>query len=272
MTDLLSMVIQVKAQETNAVPTHLGRAIYALMLRWLDTYDAALAKQWHDTDGVKPYTCSTLIGTNRISKNECEVTPESDLWFRITAFEPTVCEALLARASAPPKTVDIDGQIFTVDAVYTDADDHKWARQTDYQTLASPYLMATANPMRQVTLRFASPTVFKQNEMDMSIPLPGLVFGSLAQKWNAYSTIAISEDLREYVEAAMAVGRYQLRSEAVSFHNGGFIAGARGHARYVAVHYDRYWMSLVNILAEYAFYGGIGRMTTIGLGQVEAKR
>ncbi len=45
-----------------------------------------------------------------------------------------------------------------------------------------------------------------------------------------------------------------------------------GQASYVAVTYDRYWMSLLGLLADFAFFAGVGRLTTVGLGSVVAWR
>lgn len=97
----------------------------------------------------------------------------------------TVCKgienwhALLARAAAPPKTVDLDGTLFTVKAIHTQADQHVWAGQACYEDLSAPYLLATEDPPRRLKLSFASPTMFKQNGMTIPFPLPELVFGSL---------------------------------------------------------------------------------------------
>jgi CRISPR/Cas system endoribonuclease Cas6 (RAMP superfamily) len=40
-----------------------------------------------------------------------------------------------------------------------------------------------------------------------------------------------------------------------------------GRARYVTTNFDRYWMSLINLLADFAIFSGAGAGTGMGLGQ-----
>ena len=43
--------------------------------------------------------------------------------------------------------------------------------------------------------------------------------------------------------------------------------GSLHDVQYVVTRYDRYWMSIIQLLADYAFYAGVGRFTALGLGQ-----
>jgi CRISPR-associated endoribonuclease Cas6 len=99
------------------------------------------------------------------------------------------------------------------------------------------------------------------------LPLPHLVFGSLLERWNAFAPVAFPPELRRYAEECLALSSYELRSRGVLLKEGGLRMGAVGRARYVTTNFDRYWMSLINLLADFAIFSGAGAGTGMGLGQ-----
>jgi CRISPR-associated endoribonuclease Cas6 len=107
--------------------------------------------------------------------------------------------------------------------------------------------------------------------MTMPVPLPGLVFGSLVERWNAFSPVALSPEMRAYGEEVMAISRYRLESRAVEQKNQAVRIGAVGQATYRALAGDRYWLGVMNMLAGFALYGGVGVQTTTGMGQVRRR-
>ena len=122
----------------------------------------------------------------------------------------------------------------------------------------------------RLTLRFASPTVFKSQNMFLPFPLPRLVFEGLARRWNAFSPIQIHPEIVRYAEECVAISRYHLRAETVSFGGDGgrgALPGCVGVCTYALRVRDRYWMGLVHLLAGFALYAGVGKQTTMGLGQ-----
>lgn len=51
--------------------------------------------------------------------------------------------------------------------------------------------------------------------------------------------------------------------------NTGLVSGANSApaARRAAVNHDRYWLSVINLLADFALFAGVGAGTSMGLGQ-----
>ena len=102
----------------------------------------------------------------------------------------------------------------------------------------------------------------------MPVPLPRLVFGSLLRRWNAYAPVALPEnETLRFATEALAITRYRLQTRSVPLKNGGLRIGAIGEAAYRAIPYDRYWMSVMHVLASFALFAGVGAGTTVGLGQ-----
>lgn len=265
--DLVSLVLTLRPAEPLTAPGHLGRAAHALLLRWLDEHDPALARLWHDADGPKPFTCSTLIGGQRIDDNLRTLLPEQTYWLRFTALDPAVAAVLLARCADPPAAVELDHLRLPVASATVDPAAHPWAGTATFEDLARPYLLTREQSPRRITLRFASPVTFRQDGLNVPLPLPDLVFGGLADRWNAFSPIAIAPEVRRYGAACVALSGFRLESRAVPHKDGSLQIGAVGRARYMAVQYDRYWMAALGLLADFALYAGVGRLTTTGLGQ-----
>jgi CRISPR-associated endoribonuclease Cas6 len=150
-----------------------------------------------------------------------------------------------------------------------------WVGRTSFEALVAAHTLQEPMPAR-VTLRFASPTVFKSKGAFMPLPLPRLVFEGLVRRWNAFSPVQVHPDVNRYAEEEMAISSYRLHTETVRFGawERGNVGGGRalpgfvGSCTYVLRRKDRYWMGLVHLLAAFALYAGVGKQTTMGMGQV----
>jgi CRISPR-associated endoribonuclease Cas6 len=268
---LVSIVLTLASPAVKTLPSFLGRANYAAVLARVGRFDAALAERIHSREGPKPLTCSSLLGVSDRAR-EVTVSADAAVNVRVTGLTAEVSACLIsALLDNPPDVWELDGHCFAVQTVVCDPARHAWSGSTSYETLAASQLMRADQLDRQVTLEFASPTAFKSKEMTMPVPLPGLVFGSLVERWNAFSPVALSPEMRAYGEEVMAISRYRLESRAVEQKNQAVRIGAVGQATYRALAGDRYWLGVMNMLAGFALYGGVGVQTTTGMGQVRRR-
>jgi CRISPR-associated endoribonuclease Cas6 len=107
----------------------------------------------------------------------------------------------------------------------------------------------------------------RQAHVNIPLPLPELVFGSLITRWNAFAPLTLPDEVRRYAQECLAISRYRLQTRAMRF--GEVISvGFVGHCQYTALVRDPYWLRAVSLLAAYAFYSGVGQRTTVGMGQV----
>lgn len=275
MTDapeLISLVVTVRPLKPAVLPAHLGRAIQSVFYRWIASVDADMATQWHDADGPKPYACSALVGGRRQGDNMRAVSPDASCWFRICGLSEAVTSALLRVMSAPPETVDIDGAQFAIEGMTADPTAHPWAGTARYDSMAAPHLLAGSRPNKRLDLEFVTPVTFKSKDRTMPVPLPELVFGSLMDRWNAFSSVSVSSGVRDFCEAGVGMNRFEIRSAGVPMTDGSLQIGAVGTVGYTALRYDRYWMAVLNLLAQYAFYAGVGKGVTTGMGQTQVGR
>lgn len=268
--DLLAVTLHLRPRripEDRALPRWWGRAAHALLLRALAALNPTLAQRLHEPgDAPRPFTVSTLMGPRASGGLD----PQATYRLRFTAFQREVAVALQQALQsggplAPGATVDLDGVPFEVLPPPEEAT--PWDGATTYAALAGPWLTARQTPARTWTLRLASPTTFRTGGHHMPFPLPHLVFGSLLQRWNAYAPVALPKETHRFAAEAMAVTRYRLHTRSVPLKAGGLRIGAVGEVTYRALPYDRYWMSVLQSLAAFARFAGIGAGTTMGLGQ-----
>jgi len=223
---LTSMVLHLESPAAATLPSSLGRAVQALLLRLVHDGDPALATALHDAEGPRPCTASNLVLGKRRG-GSLPVQAGDSGWLRFTGLTEPVSRCLLALAE----------------------------NQAD-------------RPSPRVSLEFASPTTFRSGGRYVPLPLPDLVFGSLLDRWQAFAPIALSPEVRRFAAEAVAVSQYQLRTRSLPAKGGGVRVGFTGRASFVALNRDRYWLSVLHLLAAFAFYGGVGYQTAAGMGQV----
>lgn len=196
------------------------------------------------------------------------MTPDRPCFLRLTSCHPAL-SALLDERLLPalPATIGLAGATLRVVGATTDAAQHPWAGKTTVPDLLLQHTLHGQPPPR-VTLRFGSPTVFRSQEQ--FLPLPRLVFEGLARRWNAFAPAALPAEVARFAEECVAISRYRLRTERVAFggegEHGAF-PGFVGRVTYAFRVKDRYWMGLIDLLAAFSLYAGVGQRVTMGLGQ-----
>lgn len=260
-----AIVFTISPVHEGSVPANLGRATHAAVLRLIRAANPPLAAQLHDDEGVKPLTVSNVsgLGPGKFAR----VAPGRDHTLRVTLLTPEL-EAIAATWT--PETMgelDLDGHPWRVVARATTADAHLWADAASYETLAAPLLERPATLPARWELSFTAPLTFRRRGLNMPLPLPELVFGSLLEKWNAFAPIALPDEVRRYAEECLAVSRFDLRTTASPTSGGALQIGTVGHCLYVAVTHDRYWQACITTLARFAFFSGVGAGAARGFGQ-----
>jgi CRISPR-associated endoribonuclease Cas6 len=268
----LAAVITVTPAEPASAPAVLGRAVHAWFLDRIAGVDARLSDRLHESGGPRPFTVSNLWGPRRARGGQVMLDPERPCWLRFTGLTGEVSAAIERALPAVGERLALAGIPFRVAALATGPGEHPWAGRAGYADLVQRYTLAAGRHPDGVTLRFASPTVFRSGGRDLPMPLPHLVFDGYLRKWNAFSPLALPDEARRYAEECVALGRFKLRSHLVSFEQGGKGAhvGFTGEVRFRFLVGDAYWTRVMTLLAGYAFWAGTGYRTTVGLGQTQA--
>ncbi|NLF14155.1 MAG: CRISPR system precrRNA processing endoribonuclease RAMP protein Cas6 [Anaerolineaceae bacterium] len=269
---LLSWVLTLQPEEEATVPSNQGRAAHAWFLGRVRAADATLADELHGGQGLRPFTVSNLWELGREGGPEASLLPARTYTLRATSFSPRL-SALLRERVLPglPPALSIGGAALRVVGSTTDPAQHPWAAGATFEGLVQQFTLAADVP-RTVGLRFLSPTAFRVTgkKRAVPLPLPALVFGGLVDKWNAFAPIQVHPDVRRFAEECLAVSSYGLETRRVLFGEDGergAYSGFVGRCHYYVEVPDRYWMGLIQLLAGFSLYAGVGVRTTMGLGQ-----
>jgi CRISPR-associated endoribonuclease Cas6 len=272
MYSLLSLVLTLsplqQADPEKTLPGWWGRAVHAMLLKTVQIVNPALAESLHDEQGLHPFTASNLMG--RFPNHRLDL--EEPYRLRLSALNQPLTELLMQAAGpggalAPGAVIELDFMPFRILNATWSAEEQPWASATTYETLAASRLVSAEPAPRHINLQLTSPTTFRTNGRMEPLPLPGMVFGSLLDRWNSFAPIAFPSEARRYAAECLVVNRFELSSRAAGTKGEGIRLGAVGAVSYITRNYDRYWMSLMHTLAAYALFAGVGAGVSMGMGQ-----
>jgi hypothetical protein len=268
----VSVVAEVEIDGPVSIPVTHGEAMQAELLRQIAAFSPEAAEELHGTPGggMRPYTVSRL-GPGRLGMQNGRLQYEHGdrAWFRLTGIGPLPCQALLALAERSKQwRLESFRAAFGILRWFVSPDEHPWAGITEMsELLESGWNAASIEPQRAVLL-FHSPTTFELSEERwgnwMPLPIPKLVFGNLRE--HALSCTPIGEPplAGEIIENHIALGQFS----QITSHEKHRRSGFTGECEFL---FDRdlpepalVWLHL---LANMAFYLGVGRATTQGKGQ-----
>lgn len=262
---LASFVISLEPLQTAPVGKTLGVSLQGLFYALLKEGNAVLAQRVHDADAVKPFTVSPLNGKLPRVAGERMVVAGVTYWVRFTTLTDEVYNALnpvLLGRFLRGGAVTLDGVEFKVVDVTTEPREEKRLGRLS----SAAEIWARAEPISTITLRFASPTTFKQRGLNLLFPIPANVFHSYREKWNAFAAPPIDDGFIPWVEQNVAVEAHHLETRMIWF--GEFqLHGFAGWCRFTAKDGDVTRLEQLNALADFAFFCGTGQKTTQGMGQ-----
>jgi len=268
MTDLLAAVITLDPLAAGELDPFQGRAMHALFLDLTARADARMAQALHDSDGIKPFTSSNLVGLHVPERaNKALAQPGVPLRWRITTCDPSLT-ALWIEKVLPglPETLTVGDVPLTLRACTTTGEEDGWAGAGSYGDLALRHTLAPRPPAPWINLRFASPTTFRSKDVHVPLPIPQFMLGHWLEKWNAFAPLSLHPDVRAFAEQEVVVNRYDLHTEAVQF-GAATIIGFVGTCSLAVRCDDPYWRRIPHLLAAFSFWCGTGHRTPYGLGQ-----
>lgn len=279
---LLSTIISLTSPNSAPIFGALGRPAQAWFLNQVMHKRPRLAEVLHDEDGVKPFTVSTLLDRHGHPHKAGDWLKEGqECWLRVTTIGEELSEVFLASVLKKlPKTLTLYKMDFRIDGYTLNPREHPWAGQTTFAEIAQDREYEKTS--RIVRMEFASPTAFRANGNDIAIPAPHHIFRSLWQKWNAACPEAMQVDNLWPNFAAGCILVNELT--AVNTVHWEFAEGTRGAATgftgtvgfsllskaKAPRQWQPYWDgsdTVMQSLAQFAFYCGVGHHSTIGMGQ-----
>jgi CRISPR-associated endoribonuclease Cas6 len=256
-TAVHAIVIQLSAADKGQLPATLGRAIHAQIMNWLSLGDSTLARSIHDSQD-SPICLSGLIGYRR----KQGIRPDDHFYFRVSLLQGDLIDPLLNGLEEwGTEPITLAQFPFVIRSIDSLPGTHPQVGSSDYALLAK-----TPRASGDITLNFLSPTSFKQQQGIQPFPLPELVFGNLQRRWNKFapSDLQIPE-----IEWQGLVSAFDLKTHAFKLEGGSEI-GAQGWVRYRFL--DQEQAAIASVLSHFAFFAGVGRKTSMGMGQTQLIR
>lgn len=279
---LRSILISLTAESSYPILGPLGRPVQAWFLGQLTRSNARLAGRLHDEQGLKPYSVSTLLDTrSRPLRPGSWMEPGEKCWIRITTLNDEMSNVLESKVVRRiPDRLTIHKMNFRVDDIVTNRREHEWAGETSFSEIAQDAALATAG--HHVRMEFTSPTAFRSNGLDVCLPIPGQVFRSLWEKWNIFAPDAMQVDelWPAFAQECILVDELTAintthwefsegtRDSATGFAGtvGFFLPGQSKIKKKWHDHWDGA-NAVMQSLAAFAFYSGVGHHTGRGMGQ-----
>lgn len=271
----LSVVLRLSTPDQ--IPAgNLARQAQAWFLKVLrEKVSADLAQQVHEAREIQPFTVSDLFERAAYYPSMNAGAPYLRCLLRLTCIDENLASILTSfLEQAPPSQVEIWWLKLRVEAIFTRAHEHEWAGDDTYAELSRP----AGRDGAQDWLEFVSPTSFHSEGGDLPLPLPALVFRSCWRKWNEYSRFPIRPEWLKVVDHCIQINRIvNLNTQRWKFAEGGkgAVTGFVGKVRYSLADEScrqeevdpRDAQEVLATLKKFAFYCGVGRKTSWGLGQ-----
>ncbi len=153
-----------------------------------------------------------------------------------------------------------------------------WSGWTSYARLLEASQARPAKRLERLTLEFDSPTAFGGVDRPWGrettlLPEPLRVFGGLARRWQRFAPSDLAEAIEPealigYLEERVRVEEYALHTQRLHLRQA-LLLGFVGRCTYLLPPDDgeNRLRRQVHLLADYAFYAGVGHKTAQGLGR-----
>lgn len=195
--------------------------------------DASLATEIHDSNGLRPFTCTALLGRNDRGPHGEELLGSGAHQLRYTALNGAIAEALwkaLERRHADACPLELGPFRFRIRRAVTGKSGDSWGQSSTYARLAQ------CPPRDTWRLSFRSPTAFRQETGHLPLPVPVRIFGSALDRWNAFCPpdLQMAPDLLQVVSEAVFPAHLEIKTRTVGLEHGRFV-GFVGRVDLVAV-------------------------------------
>lgn len=268
-----SILVQGYPHDDAPVPQVQGSALQGMFLHLIDDVDPTVGQRLHDDSKYRPYTLSPLgIGQPDAHfqgfhlPHQASIRAGSPCYVRIALLEDPLFPSFSRYFLSQKEPMFRLGRThFTVTNVLCTADHATpWSDYRSYSDL----IERASRQERTITLHFLTPTSFRRGNVDFPMPDPRLVFRSYRERFEDFAQIAFLPEFDQQVEFYTGISRLHrletslIRAKRVS------LVGFMGRVTYLI---DKKappdLVFQMNLLADFAYFCGTGRKTTMGMGQ-----
>lgn len=259
-----------------------GERLQAMVLQLISQVDAELATELHDGNELRQYAIAVIRPKLFLSRRREPPAPVRELAVRIASLDDRVYPAIAAwglRLSERPAQLKLGrAELQVARILVTSQSGEPWAGYATFDQL----LQQASDRATLIQLEFATPVCFRQGPLDEPVPLPRHVFGSLARRWNAAFQDQLPlpleipgeadspDGLLKWIDEHLVLTHpFDFRSGVLDEGGGRKITGFVGRATYRIIgNPGPAFVYVINLLADAAFFMGLGKKTSRGCGLV----
>jgi len=304
---LYAFYLKLRPLQRGTLMAFTGELVHAAWLDWLRSAAPDVASWLHEGNKRRLFTCSSLQFPFPAPKmREAErnnvhlpLDPEKTCTIRITLLLgelfPLFHKALMdfsltsTLGARKPPFMQIGKQSFLLEEVIAGADDATgWTGFTSFKDLAEQAKARQLGKMEPLKLEFASLTTFSRGSLRQKeygnyyarLPFPHHIFPGLARRWEELAPpdlagIVQRERIEQYaLDEGVIIADYDLKPHQVKFTTHtqlGFIGTCkyvlRGPDELITNEAPLTVRQQIMLLANLAFYSGVGYKTAMGMGQ-----
>jgi CRISPR-associated endoribonuclease Cas6 len=189
-------------------------------------------------------------------------------YLRVTLLEddlfPTFARYFLSR---PEPTFRLGPTEFVVTSVVADsASGNSWARYASYPDLIDQVRQAPLQ--HHITLHFVTPLSFSRGDIDLPLPVPRLVFQSYLKRFQEFSDFPFLPDFVELADSQIGISKMEKMRTGTIKTKRVMLSGFTGEVKFtISKKASKEFVFQTTLLAEFAFFCGTGKKTTVGMGQ-----
>ena len=254
-----NIVIKLKAINSGKLRVYPGQKIHAMFLKIVNEVSESESELLHKQDDIKGFTVSSILGLS--GENGYDIEKNCYYYIKISTFYDKLFK-IFSMAAFKKKILNqilnLEDINFKIINVYFDKRQSKWAGVFNLEKIMEKDCLND-----EVCLKFHTPTLFKTGDSFLTRPDNEKVFNSLLRKYNKYSSMKIDDELKAKFKE-IEIKKDMTSIKGVRFKNARF----RGFVGRVVYHIpeDEELRQVVEVLADFAEYGGVGYKTTMGLG------
>ena len=302
---LYALLLKLRPLQQGTLMPFSGELVHGAWLDWLRSAAPEVATWLHEGNKRRFFTCSSLqfpLPVPRMRDAEREnvhmpVDPEKVYTIRITLllgelfplFYNSLLHFNMAELGVKQQPfMHIGKQQLLLEEVIANSDDRTgWTGFTTFARLVEKAASLKLSSPEPLALEFASLTTFNRVPVNKAydnyyarLPLPQYVFPGLARRWQELAPPDLvgfvqKERIEAYIQDdGMIIEDYNLQTHGVSFTKHpqkGFVGSCKYHLRgpdeTTTAEAPLTIRQQLLLLAQFAFYCGVGYKTAMGMGQ-----
>ena len=247
--------------EATLIPFH-GKLLHGTLFNAIKKINLEAAGIIHDEKKTKIFSFGLLESNEKNGDGEIFINPTETYRWRVTALNEEMLKLLL---NMPLKTkLKIGRATMSLEEIVVDG---RWETGIVIEDLLISQGLFYKN-IQSITFDFLTPTTFHRGNKDYPFPLPELIFGSLSRKWQDTSMpMNIDPDMMREISWNVKPLKWHGHSIRGYIAKNQGITGFVGSYTYSLEEIQRDLRCIFLILAQYAEFAGVGRLTAQGFGR-----